>query len=58
VISAMLARDTPELDREAVRYVSGLATVPGWLRGLDGFVPDIACAIVFGGLMVWLFWLW
>jgi hypothetical protein len=43
---------------DTVRYVSGLAQLPAWLRGLDGYIPDVLALAAFVALVVWLFWLW
>jgi hypothetical protein len=54
----MFTRDLPEQDRDAVRYVSGLAALPSWTSGHAGAIPEVLAALAFAGLVLWLFWLW
>jgi hypothetical protein len=55
---AVFVRELPEQDAEAVRFVSGLGTLPTWARALDGFAVDLLALSAFVGLVVWIFWLW
>jgi hypothetical protein len=54
----VFVRELPEQDRESVRFVSGLATLPAWTRRLDGALAEIAALAAFVLLVVWMFWLW
>jgi hypothetical protein len=42
---------------EAVRFVSGMAALPAWIRDLDGISLELGAVAVLIGLVV-LVWLW
>jgi hypothetical protein len=54
----LFVRELPEEDEEAVRFVSGLATLPGWARQVDGVIAEACAFVTFVLLLLWIFWLW
>jgi hypothetical protein len=45
-------------ESEAVRFVSGLAALPGGIRRIDGYLPELAAGILLVALIVVVFWVW
>jgi hypothetical protein len=42
---------------EAVRFVSGMAALPGWIRDLDGISLELGAVAVLVAVVL-LLWLW
>jgi hypothetical protein len=45
-------------ESEALRFVCGLAALPAGIRGIGGYLPELAAAIALAALFVLVFWVW